>query len=1278
FNVQLRQNGFSYDIYQIEKEGQRDEGTEEQGNNYPASSPEVSGSPLRSDIRHPASSPEVSGSPLRSDIQHPASSINFHRIDINFEGANPDCEIVAEDPSSDYLNYYTATTPESGITNVRHYGKVTYRNLYPGIDLEYMADEALPFKYNFIVKPGADMEQIRLKIDGASDIFMEDGSLVLINSINPIRERIPVSFLQQENGQTDIQVTFHQIEDNVYGFSTSREIPSDATLIIDPIPDLVWGTFYGGSSDDILYGCTVDVHGNLYGAGNTESVNNIASGGSFQSTLAGASDAIVIKFNAAGVRQWGTYYGGAYEDYGFGVAMDTLGNCFVAGSSNSTSGIATPGTHQTALAGSYDGFLVKFDASGFRIWGTYYGGNWGDFLFYIVTDSAGNCFLTGGTSSTTGIATPGAYKTVFSGLLDVFVAKFNSSGVIQWGTYYGGSSYDEAYQVSINGKGDVFIGGETYSVNGIATAGTHQQVQGGNGDAFLANFDVAGNLQWGTYYGGLTWDIGHGVFAGDNGSVYLVGQTTSFNGISSPGSHQPFMSGVVDAFFAKLDSSGTREWGTYYGGINWEVGFAVKGNSDGNVYFTGNTSSPTGISTPGVYQPVLAGNLDVFLTEFNPSGDRIWGTYYGGPTIDYPRDLSLFGYGHIYVVGATMSSTGISTPGSHQPFFGGMEDGFIAKFSDCLPFNISSPPSDLIKCAGENADFQITTTGNVVTYQWQVNPGSGFTNLSNSAPYSGVFTDHLVITGVSTGLTGFTYRCVVSGNCPPDLNSTAALLTVNPSPTPTITGSGDECEGNSGVTYTTEAGMTGYTWTVTAGGTITAGTGTNAIMVTWNTVGAQTVTVNYFNSIGCAAAAATVKNVNVNALPVPTITGSGTECNGSSGVIYSTESGMTSYTWTVSAGGTITAGTGTNTITVTWNASGAQAVTINYTNTNGCTAATPTVKNVTVNPLPAPTISPQPLMTESFENGGAIPADWALEVLAPNNTITFPITTSYPSGYSAYNGTYLVRFNSYDNGNGVIRLKRATSVSTVGYTNVIVNFAWLESSSYPISNDRVEVEWSPDGTTWYSAGTFLRYNTIQGWKIKTQALPAGAGGQPTLYIAFKFTSEFGNDCYLDLAKVYLDNSSVCAGGSALYQTESGMTAYGWTLSSGGIITSGSGTSSISASWPTPGPKTVSVNYTNSNGCKANIPTVTNTTVLPLPVPTISGPAVVCEHDTSLYRTQKNMTSYVWNISSGGTINGSATDSLISVTWDTASSGGNRWIEVTYTNSIGCIGTTPTP
>jgi len=154
--------------------------------------------------------------------------------------------------------------------------------------------------------------------------------------------------------------------------------------------------------------------------------------------------------------------------------------------------------------------------------------------------------------------------------------------------------------------------------------------------------------------------------------------------------------------------------------------------------------------------------------------------------------------------------------------------------------------------------------------------------------------------------------------------------------------------------------MSNYIWAVSPGGVITGGgTGNDFVEVTWTTTGAKTVTVNYTNANGCIATLPTVYNIDVRPLPVPTISGNAAACITSGGNVYTTEAGMTNYQWVVSAGGAITAGGGVadNTVTITWNAAGPQSVSVNYINGDGCTAAAPTVRPVTVNPLPVPVIS---------------------------------------------------------------------------------------------------------------------------------------------------------------------------------------------------------------------------------------------------------------------------------------------------------------------------------
>jgi hypothetical protein len=159
------------------------------------------------------------------------------------------------------------------------------------------------------------------------------------------------------------------------------------------------------------------------------------------------------------------------------------------------SGIATPGSHQSAYGGGYnDAFLVKFDSNGLRQWGTYYGGSLADEGNSCAIDALGNIYMTGFTQSSTGIATAGALKIVISGVNDAYLVKFDSNGVRQSGTYYGGGDIDIASSCATDASGNIYMTGHTQSNSGIATAGAHQTVDGGVGnsynDAFLVKFNA--------------------------------------------------------------------------------------------------------------------------------------------------------------------------------------------------------------------------------------------------------------------------------------------------------------------------------------------------------------------------------------------------------------------------------------------------------------------------------------------------------------------------------------------------------------------------------------------------------------------------------------------------------------------------------------------------------------------------------------------------------------------------------------------------------------------
>ncbi len=312
------------------------------------------------------------------------------------------------------------------------------------------------------------------------------------------------------------------------------------------------------------------------------------------------------------------------------------------------------------------------------------------------------------------------------------------------------------------------------------------------------------------------------------------------------------------------------------------------------------------------------------------------------------------------------------------------------------------------------------------TYAINGVPQPAINNYNGASPY--VFNTN--IPGTYTLVSVSNSACLGSGPV-----SGSATVILDPLPIPTITGPGAVCSGATGVSYSTESGNSSYQWIVSAGGIITSG-GTNtdnSVTVTWNTPGSQSISVNYHDSEGCTAAASTVFPVTVHSLPTPAIDGNNEACKGNTGLVYTTQPGMTNYVWNVSAGGTITSGgTGTdNTSTITWNVAGAQTVSVNYHDANTCTATAPAIFPVIIHPLPVPTLSgiatlcvgtsgviytTQPGMTNYHWNvtaGGTITAGGTATDNSATITWITPGSQSVSINYHDANGCTAVDSTSY-------------------------------------------------------------------------------------------------------------------------------------------------------------------------------------------------------------------------------------------------------------------------
>ena len=642
-------------------------------------------------------------------MEHDSTTYTLYRMDVELIGANKHATIITEDKQDYYENYYTTGTGENGAT-VYAYSQITYKDIYPHIDwVLYTKNNEL--KHEFIVRKGGNPADIKLKYGGATHLNLQnDGSLEATTPQGTITEQAPVSYTQE--GQ-QVKSSF-SLKENELSYEVGNY---EGTLVIDP--SLVWATYFGAAQADIAYGITTDGNGNVYVTGITSSIAGIATTGSFQTTNLGGSDAYIAKFNKAGILQWSTFFGGTDSENGYGIVSGNNGKIYITGSTYSNSGIATSGTYQTVYGGgSGDAFVTQFETNGSRSWTTYYGGAGNEIAYNIAIDINGDVYITGRTYSPSNIATIGAYQTsIASNYSDAFLAKFDATGNIIWGTYFGGTANETGYGINCDDSSNIYLVGSTFSSSGISTSGSYQPNYGGNyGDAFISKFNASGNLLWATYYGSnLGNDIAYDVVTDNSGYIYIDGYTNGNDSIlATPGAYQASNAGLADAFIAKFSNNGNRIWSTYFGGTNNDAVYSIAKNSNGKIYVTGYTQSTIGLATVGAYQPNYVSCDDAIFAEFSSStGNKLWATYFSGVSDgDYAKDVTIDNNDYVYICGQTNRINGIATVNANQYTNAGSTDAFIAKFGDCTPFTFSSG-NDTSVCPGSSVLLNATFNGSI-------------------------------------------------------------------------------------------------------------------------------------------------------------------------------------------------------------------------------------------------------------------------------------------------------------------------------------------------------------------------------------------------------------------------------------------------------------------------------------------------------------------------------------------------------------------------------------
>ncbi len=709
----------------------------------------------------------------------------MYRMDVILLNVNPNAEIVTAEPQPYYERYYLPHTGEDGAT-AHAWRKITYKEVYPHIDWVFYINPQGRVEHDFIVRPGGKVSDIRLQYAGATQMRLnEDGSVTATTPFGSVTENTPYCF--QQDGR-EVAAKF-LLNGNTLSFSTAVY---EGILTIDPV--LEWATYYGGDNTDVMQAITTNVTGDVFMTGYTQSTANMVTTGSYQQTLSGSEDAFLLKFGASGQCHWGTYFGGTSVDRSSGISLDTAGNVYIAGYTKSTADIATRSSHQATHGGNDDAFLAKFDSAGQRLWATYYGGSSADQGKKVACDGSGYVYLSGHTSSTSGIATTGSHQDTRGGSSDAFLVKFDGDGLRQWGTYYGGSSADMGTDVTCDRDGSIYITGYTKSAAAIATTGSHQTTNAGGDDVFLAKFSGMGNLLWGTYYGGGAIDQAYAITTDTAANIYIAGTTTSTTGIAAAGGHQPAFGGgnQSDAFLAGFDGHGQIKWSTYYGGELADNGSSVSCDPFGNVWLCGSTKSEQNIATPDAYKntfTLLTDVRDAYAVKFDSTGVRVWATYFGTSTGDEQGiAIRCDEFGNVYFGGHTTSISGISTPGSHQEVYGGngATDAFLSRWNDCgTPQAPDTIAGEMQVCRSGSYMYAVPALPGAVSYTWTLPAG-----------WSGSSTGDSIM--IQVGYTGSTDTIRVSANYLCGSSPTQALaVQLNPEAAITPSGLLNLCAGDS-------------------------------------------------------------------------------------------------------------------------------------------------------------------------------------------------------------------------------------------------------------------------------------------------------------------------------------------------------------------------------------------------------------------------------------------------------------------------------------------------
>jgi len=714
---------------------------------------------------------------------------------LRFGGSNA-VSPEAREPMPLRSSFFIGDDPGSWRTDVPSFGEVVYRGIYNGIDLSFHTTSR-GAKYEFTVRPGADLSQITLAYEGMQSLTAEGSSSVLRTELGEVRDTIPYSF--QESGG-EVSCAFAARGQLSYGFECAGW-DGTTTLVIDP---LIFSTFLGGTQGEYGTAIKIDSSGNAYVTGYTWSLDFPTTPGSYMEMSNAAGSAFVTKVAADGSSLiYSTYLGGVGIDVSYGLGLDSSSNAIVAGYTESTNFPTTPGAYNRSYQGSsgYGAvFVSKLNASGTGlIYSTFLGTGLSSVLatvdrpYSLAVDPSGNAYVAGHTSSDRYPTTAGAYdRTYNGGVNDVFLTKLNSAGgALVFSTFLGGSNSDHGMAVAVDVAGSAYVTGFTASLNFPTTGGAFQTTyRGGTYDCFVTKFNAAGSgISYSTFVGSSDEERAHAIAVDSSNNAYITGWTWATGFPTTGGAYDTSYNGnPSDAFVTKLNAAGNGlSYSSYIGGIAGDAGYGITVDSGGIASVTGSTGG--GFPTAGgAYDTSYnGGTYDVFLTRFNAAGSGLtYSSYFGGTGQDEGYSVAVRNVREAYFTGDTWSSDFPTSAAAFDRVFDGARDGFVTRivFNNVAPTANAGPDFNAQRNLIATLDGSASSDpdGDSLTYIWAQTAGSP-TTITN--PTSAIATIRPLALGP------LTFRLTVSDGYGGQSSDTVIVTVVN---TPPVANAGTDIQ----------------------------------------------------------------------------------------------------------------------------------------------------------------------------------------------------------------------------------------------------------------------------------------------------------------------------------------------------------------------------------------------------------------------------------------------------------------------------------------------------